>query len=311
MTAQRAFQKLTENIGCFTGNTNVGLVISGPALFLIDSGDCEEDGAALASRIRELFPGKKLKAIINTHGHSDHCGGNLALKEAFGCEVWAPETERIFIENPSVPLDIYWGGRHPADSNIPAFREIPPCRVNKSLAEGELDEGEVSFKMISLPGHFYDQLGVIVSDKSCGRKVCFMGDAFFGIEMIKKYWIPFMQDPLLFRESICKIEGEDADIFIPSHGNMFDRDKLPPMAEINKLMSLETEVLILRILRRKKAATCEEILKEVADFAGLDMKLSQYVLIGSTIRSYISRLYTDGKAMYKMEGNRLLWYPAG
>lgn len=310
MIPQRTFQKLTENIGYFAGSTNVGLVISGPALFLIDSGDCKEDGELLASSIRELFPDTTVRAVINTHGHSDHCGGNLALKEAFACEVWAPRTESIFIENPTVPLDIYWGGRHPADSHIPAFREIPPCTVDRPLAEGELDEGDVSFKMISLPGHFYDQLGVVVSDKSCGKKACFMGDAFFGLEMIKKYWIPFMQDPLLFRESVSKIEGEDADFFIPSHGNMFGRDKLPAMAEINKLMTLEAESLVLKIVS-KKPSSCEEILKEVADFAGLNMRLSQYVLIGSTIRSYISRLCTDGKLMYRMEGNKLLWFPAG
>ena len=310
MTPKRTFRKLTENIGCFTGSTNVGLVSSGPALFLIDSGDYEEDGAALVSLIRDLFPGKKVRAIINTHGHSDHCGGNPALKEAFSCEVWAPETESIFIENPSVPLDIYWGGRHPSGINIPAFRAIKPCEVEGLLSEGEMDEGNVSFKMISLPGHFYDQLGVVVTDKSGGKKACFMGDAFFGLEMIKKYWIPFMQDPLLFRESVSRIEGEDADFFIPSHGNMFGRDKLPAMAEMNKLMTLEAESLVLRIVR-KAPATCDEILKEVADFAGLDMKLSQYVLIGSTIRSYISRLCNDGKLTYRMEGNRLLWYPAG
>lgn len=309
MSIQRTFRKLTDNIGYFVGSTNVGLVSSGPALFLIDSGDCPEDGEALASSVRELFPGKRLRAVINTHGHSDHCGGNLALKEATACEIWAPETERIFIEHPDIPLDIYWGGRHPSGEGVPAFREIAPCTVDRPLTEGELDEGNISFKMICLPGHFYDQLGITVSDKSCGRKVCFMGDAFFGIEMINKYWIPFLQNPSLFRKSVSRIEKEDADTFIPSHGTPFDKEKKPAMAEINKLMTLEAESLILKIVR-KAPATCDEILKSVADFAGLNMKLSQYVLIGSTIRSYISCLYGDGRLSYRMEGNRLLWYPS-
>ena len=308
MIEKDSFQWLAEHIGYFKGTTNVGLAVSGPTLFLIDSGDCREDGEALAKAIRQLFPGKDLKAVINTHGHSDHCGGNSALKEAFGCEIWAPRVESIFIENPGLPLDIYWGGRHFTAGNVPVFRGISPCPVDRPLDEEQLDEEDVTFKMVALPGHFYDQLGIVVKDSCSGKKIYFMGDSFFGVEMIKRYWIPFMQDPRLFRESICRIEGEDADFFIPSHGTPLDRQKLPALAELNKIMTLEAESLVMKIVRRGPA-TCEEILKAVADYAGLNMKLSQYVLIGSTIRSYVSRLYNEGRLRYEMKDNRLLWLP--
>ncbi|MBQ9539724.1 MAG: MBL fold metallo-hydrolase [Treponema sp.] len=309
MIVQDSFQKLTNNIGFFRGSTNVGLAVAGSTLFLIDSGDCNKDGEALAKAIRSLFPDKSLRAVINTHGHSDHCGGNLALKEEFSCEIWAPKAESMFIENPYLALDIYWGGRHLQDDRVPAFRQIAPCPVDRQLEETEMDEDSISFKTIALPGHFYDQLGIIVTDKSCAQSVCFMGDAFFGIEMIKRYWIPFMQDPKLFRQSVTRIEKEGADIFVPSHGNFFYRNKLGAMAEMNVIMTLEAESLIMKIVK-KKASSCEEILQAVADYAGLDMKLSQYVLIGSTIRSYISSLYNEGRLLYFMEGNRLLWKPA-
>ena len=306
MIAKESFHALTEHIGYFTGTTNVGLVISGPALFLIDSGDRPEDGEQLASLLRETFPGRRLKAIIHTHGHSDHCGGSKFLKDHTGCEIWAPKTESIFIEHPGIAPDIYWGGRHFDAKEVPIFRTGESCSVDRLLEEGQLDEAAVSFKLVLLPGHFYDQLGVVVTDKTDGKRVYFLGDAFFGIEMIKNYWIPFLQDQRLFRESLCKIEGEAADFFIPSHGSPFDREKLPALAEINKLVTLETESLILKIIA-KKPSSCEEVLKEVADFAGLHMKLSQYVLIGSILRSYISRLYNEGKLVYTMEENRLLW----
>ncbi len=309
MIAKESYHALTEHIGYIKGTTNVGLVISGPALFLIDSGDCREDGEMLASLLRVLFPDQQLKAILNTHGHSDHCGGNRALQEHTACEIWAPKTESIFIENPSIPLDIYWGGRHFDAKEAPVFRTIPSCKVDRKLEEGHIEEQDVSFKFIPLPGHFYDQLGVVVHDKVDGKTAYFMGDAFFGIEMIKKYWIPFMQDPSSFRQSVNKVEKEGADFFIPSHGRPFDKEKLSAMAEINILMTLEAESLILKIVR-KHPSTCEEILKEVADFAGLDMKISQYILIGSTIRSYIASLFNAGHLQYEMEGNRLLWKKA-
>jgi glyoxylase-like metal-dependent hydrolase (beta-lactamase superfamily II) len=34
-----------------------------------------------------------LVRVINTHLHSDHCGGNAALREAFGCRIEVPQAE--------------------------------------------------------------------------------------------------------------------------------------------------------------------------------------------------------------------------
>jgi glyoxylase-like metal-dependent hydrolase (beta-lactamase superfamily II) len=33
----------------------------------------------------------KLGRIVNTHLHSDHCGGNAILQATHGCEIWVPE----------------------------------------------------------------------------------------------------------------------------------------------------------------------------------------------------------------------------
>ena len=115
-----------------------------------------------------------------------------------------------------------------------------------------------------------------------------------------------MQDEQLFRESIEKIENTDADFYIPSHGEKCTREQLPALAEVNKLITLETETLILKTLRQEPRCY-EEVLKAVADFAGLKMRFSQYILIGTTIRSYLSRLYNNGKVTCEMQGNRLIW----
>jgi len=37
------------------------------------------------------------------------------------------------------------------------------------------------------------------------------------------------------------------------------------------------------------------------------MNANQYVLIGSTIRSYLSYLYNEGKITYQFKGNKMLW----
>jgi glyoxylase-like metal-dependent hydrolase (beta-lactamase superfamily II) len=38
----------------------------------------------------EALAGQALRRIVNTHIHSDHAGGNVALQARHGCEVWIP-----------------------------------------------------------------------------------------------------------------------------------------------------------------------------------------------------------------------------
>ena len=57
----------------------------------------------------------------------------------------------------------------------------------------------------------------------------------------------------------------------------------------------------------KKPKTMEELLKAVADRSNITLKTSQYCLIGSTLRSYLSGLYEAGKITYTIEENRMIW----
>ena len=53
--------------------------------------------------------------------------------------------------------------------------------------------------------------------------------------------------------------------------------------------------------------TFESILKCIFDEYNLTMNPNQYVLIGSTVRSYLSYLYDEGKVEYEFKNNQMLW----
>ena len=56
-----------------------------PGAVLVDSGHLNhaEQTVALVRRALAGRPGERLARIVNTHLHSDHCGGNAALVAAF------------------------------------------------------------------------------------------------------------------------------------------------------------------------------------------------------------------------------------
>ena len=57
---------------------------------LVDTGYASHAEQTLALVRRALRPGQTLARIVNTHLHSDHCGGNAALARAFGARIVIP-----------------------------------------------------------------------------------------------------------------------------------------------------------------------------------------------------------------------------
>ena len=60
-----------------------------PGAVLVDSGHVVHAEQTVAL-VRRALQGKPLGRVVNTHLHSDHCGGNAALQRAFGVPVIVP-----------------------------------------------------------------------------------------------------------------------------------------------------------------------------------------------------------------------------
>ena len=60
---------------------------------LVDSGYATHAPQTLALVRQSLGSDRTLDLIVNTHLHSDHCGGNALLQSTFVCETLIPQTE--------------------------------------------------------------------------------------------------------------------------------------------------------------------------------------------------------------------------
>ena len=302
---------LSEHISYLSMPTNLGFVHffdeSGlEQIYLIDSGNDETTGARILDFIRENFPNAKLRAVINTHSHADHCGGNSFLVRETGCEVWASRGEAYLMEFPTIETQLIWGGT-PIHDLRSKYLLANPCRVQK-VFDGEEEIfipcalGRISLKVISLPGHYVDQVGFLLTDTD-GKRVVFAGDVLSGRNSIKKHWIQYLLDEAKTKESLQKIQTIVADFYVPGHGDVVEA--VEGIAELNLLAILETEDMIVDELKSPK--TMEELLKAVADRSGITLKTSQFCLIGSTLRSYVTGLYEAGRVDYEIVENCMIW----
>ena len=71
---------------------------AGASATLVDTGYELHAGQTVAW-LRQRLGGRALGRVINTHLHSDHCGGNAALQREYGCEVWVPAVSLEAVRN--------------------------------------------------------------------------------------------------------------------------------------------------------------------------------------------------------------------
>ena len=302
------FVRLTAHTGYFVGATNIG-VITMPRgeetlLWLIDTPNTLVLTKYLWEKLNSLFPALKLAAIINTHSHADHCGGNVFLKEETGCEIWATKGESVLMELPILQSALVYGGS-PIKDIESKYLKADPCKVDRILKDETIPLCDgLSVSPLPLPGHYIDMAAMLVDDEQEGKKICFLADGISGRNVIKRYWIQYLFNEKKFRESLSKIKEIKADFYIPGHGDMVT--DIEGLVELNMIAVLETEAMIEDELATP--LTFEELLKAVADRNQIPLKVSQFELIGSTVRSYLSSLYEDGRISYEIIDNRMLWH---
>ena len=270
----------------------IGLVrVDGDEVVLIDSGSDKDAGRKVRKVLDEQ--GWKLRAIYNTHSHADHIGGNRFLQDRTGCAIYAPGTECAFSNHVIFEPSFLYGGRPPKDLRH-KFLMAQESMV-EPLAQEALPEG---MEWIPLPGHCMDMAGFRTADG-----VVYLADCVSSAETLSKYQINYLYDPEAYLETLERVKGMEAELFVPSHAA--PTENIVPLAQMNIDKVHEIAGVVMEICAEPRMF--EEILRELFARFGLTMTFQQYALIGSTLRSYLAWLRDRGELDVEIADARLLW----
>jgi len=281
------------------GAVNSGLVETEAGLVAVDTGVDRGAANRIARAAEEL--GRPLAAILNTHAHADHHGGNAQLVRRFALPVYAPAVEEAVIRHPHFEPVYLFGGAEPVTGLVNKFLQAEPSPVDHVVHPGEtVTIGGRAFTLLALAGHSAAQAGVRVDD------VLFAADAFFGTEPLAKHGVPYLVDATGMRDSLLRLQQTDAAVLVPGHGDPVADDRAGVFQE--NLAALDRASTWLAERVRRAPASTEDLLVEFAAALGMHLDTpSRWVLNRATLLGFLSSLERAGHATVLMQQGRWLW----
>ncbi len=292
---------ITERTAYVPGANNLGVVLTGDGgAIVIDTGLDKDTGRMVRRALEEARC--ELRAIVSTHHHADHIGGNEYLvRNVPGVVVCAPRLEAPLVENPLLePVYLSLGASPPAALRTKWLmaKGVP---VNQIIDGNTCEIAGVTLEIVALPGHSRGQVGVVFDG------VCFAADGFFGPVVLAKHGIPYAHDVAAQLAALDRLAARDERFFLPGHGELTERGDLDAALAANRAA-----------IERAATAVCDaltapgdtfEIARRVRRILGLTIAgLPQYAIFTSAVAAYLSYLEARGTATLAMTDDGAVWH---
>ena len=292
--------KLSEQIYYLPNVVNCGVVaLGGGRALIVDSGQDADYGKAL----RKACEAAQLKpfAVVNTHAHADHFGGNAYLARNCGAAVYAPPFEEAIMRYPELEPTYLFNGAYPIGELQNKWLMAKASPVNRVIEAGLLEIGEQQVEIKSLPGHSRAQIGVLVNG------VLFCGDAVIGEAALEKYRAPFGADIARQIESIHALKQMKAEVVVCAHGEPM-RD-VRAVAEAN-LAAIERAARAVREAIQTPGGISHVVAGAGKILGVQNNNVSQFYLFQSVVSAYLAYLQGRGEARLELREGNALWTSA-
>ncbi|MCS6839344.1 MAG: MBL fold metallo-hydrolase [Roseiflexus sp.] len=292
--------QITPHTAYVPGANNLGVILTGDdGAIAVDTGLDKDTGRMVRRALDEA--GLQLRAIISTHHHADHIGGNEYLvRNLPGVAVYATRLEAPFIENPRLePIYLALGASPPAALQT-KWLMAKGVSVHHILDGDAVEIAGVRLEIVALPGHSLGQIGVAFDG------VCFAADGFFGSEVLAKHGIPYAHDVAAQIASLERLATRDERFFLPGHGELTPRSNLEAALRANR-HAIERASRAVRDALAEPGDTLA-IARRVQKTLGLTITgLPQYAIFVSAVAAHLSYLETQGAARLILTDEGAVW----
>ncbi|MGI8476129.1 MAG: MBL fold metallo-hydrolase [Thermomicrobiales bacterium] len=296
-----AIQILSDRVAFLPGGANIGILRGeGGRCVLIDTGLNETSAKKALKAVREELGGE-VAAVLTTHGHADHFGGNATVVKRTGAKVHAPAIDEAFLRYPLLQPICLFAGASPPASMRGGFMLADASPVDVVVDGRSVVIEGIEIGIVRLAGHSPNQLGYLIDD------VFFCADLVLPEPVLEKYKIPYLHS---VSDHIAALTGctDVAHRFaVPGHGPMAGR--IDALRDLNLALVLDVADRVREFCAG--GSTGEEVLRRLLGHYGADVRdAPSYYLLHPTAFSFLAHLEGAGVVRHSIENGRSLWTAA-
>lgn len=276
------------------GRVNIGVIAGDGQAALIDTG--LDEGAARKAVQAVEQAGLRLAAVVNTHGHADHCGGNAFVRKRTGAPIYAPPVEAALIQHTEFePFFLF--GAAPFKAIDSKWFHAAPTPVAHIL-DAKVTLCGVELAVLPAAGHSMNQVAIATTE------VAYLADALMAPEILERYPIQYCYDVLGHRETLERLGNLRRDWYVGAHFS--PTQDLEPLLEANRANLERTAAAVLEALR--PAASTEEIVRSAAEVLAVPpMDPAAYLLNAAAVKAHLSAHVREGRVTFEIQDQRPIW----
>jgi glyoxylase-like metal-dependent hydrolase (beta-lactamase superfamily II) len=291
---------LADRVWVLPGGVNIGVLANSDGqIVLVDTGLNESSAKKALKAVREEL-GSEVVAVLTTHAHADHFGGNATIVKRTGAVIHAPKFDEAFLRYPLLQPASLFGGADPLDTLRGNFLLAEASPVDAIVEPGEHEIAGIRLEAVALYGHSPGQLGYLAGD------VFFCADVVLPATVLDKYRIPYLFSLTEHLAALERARSAPHRVAVAGHGPILEDGQLGEVIDLNAALArrIAEAILELTVTPRSAEAILEGILQRfdapVADGPS-------FYLLQPTVFAFLSHLHRTGEIGHEIRDGRSLW----